>query len=248
MTSLNNLIEWGRRNSMTFNAKKCKIMHCGRNNPKAKYNMNGVELAEVNNEKDIGITVSSNLKPSKHCEEAANRARAVLGQISRCFHYRDRKVFLRLYIQYVRPHLEFSCSVWSPWLVGDIAKIESVQKKAVGMISGLQARTYEDKLIELDLWSLEKRRLLFDYVQMYKIANGIGNVKTSMKMYGEQNTIQRTRNQTEPLNLIRSRSNLDIRKNFYTVRIAEQWNNIPSVIKHLPNVKQFKQKVTEWMR
>ena len=110
-TSLNNLIEWGRRNSMTFNAKKCKIMHCGRNNPKAKYNMNGVELAEVDNEKDIGITVSSNLKPSKHCEEAANRARAVLGQISRCFHYRDRKVFLRLYIQYVRPHLKFSCSV-----------------------------------------------------------------------------------------------------------------------------------------
>ena len=123
-------------------------------------------------------------------------------------------------------------------LVGDIAKIESVQMKVVGMNSGLQTITYEEKLVELDLWSLEKRRLMFDYVQMYKIVNGIGNVNTSVKMYGEQNIIQRTRNQAEPLNLIRSRSNLDIRKNFYTVRIVEQWNNIPSIIKHLPNVKQ----------
>jgi hypothetical protein len=47
---LDNLIEWGQRNCMTFNAKKCKIMHCGRNNPNAKYSMNGVELAEVDNE------------------------------------------------------------------------------------------------------------------------------------------------------------------------------------------------------
>jgi hypothetical protein len=133
-------------------------------------------------------------------------------------------------------------------LVGDITKIESVQKKAVGMISGLQAISYEEKLVELDLWSLEKRRLMFDYVQMYKIVNGIGNVNTSVKMYGEQNIIQRTRNQTEPLNLIRSRSNLDIRKNFYTVRIVEQWNNISSIIKHLPNVKHFKTKLIDWMR
>ena len=116
------------------------------------------------------------------------------------------------------------------------------------MISGLQAITYEEKLVELDLWSLEKRRLMFDYVQMYKIVNGIGNVNTSENMYRVQNIIQRTRNQAEPLNLIRSRSNLDIRKNFYTVRIVEQWNNIPSIIKHLPNVKQFKQKLIDWMR
>ena len=83
---------------------------------------------------------------------------------------------------------------------------------------------------------------------MYKIVNGIGNVNTSVKMYGEQNIIQRTRNQTEQLNLIRSRSNLDIRKNLYTVRIVEQWNNISSIIKHLPNVKHFKTKLIDWMR
>ena len=37
-TGLDNLIEWGQRNHMTFNAKKCKIMHCGlwKEQPKCK--------------------------------------------------------------------------------------------------------------------------------------------------------------------------------------------------------------------
>ena len=39
----------------------------------------------------------------------------VLGQITRTFHYRDAKVFLNLYKQYVRPHLELSVAAWAPW-------------------------------------------------------------------------------------------------------------------------------------
>ena len=34
---LDSLTEWGKKNSMEFNTKKCKIMHCGRNNPRNKY-------------------------------------------------------------------------------------------------------------------------------------------------------------------------------------------------------------------
>jgi hypothetical protein len=56
-------------------------------------------------EKDIGVTVTTNLKPSAQCARAAKTAQTVLGQISRAFHYRDRLVFVKLYQQYVRPHL-----------------------------------------------------------------------------------------------------------------------------------------------
>jgi hypothetical protein len=53
------------------------------------------------------------------------------------FHYRDRFTFVRLYKQYVRPHLEFASQAWSPWLAGDREVLEKVQKKAVGIVSGL---------------------------------------------------------------------------------------------------------------
>jgi hypothetical protein len=209
--------------------------------------MNNTELEVVEAEKDIGVTVTSNLKPSQHCQESANRARGVLGQISRSFHYRDKKVFLRLYMQYVRPHLEYSSSAWSPWTVNDNAVLENVQKKAIGMVSGLAATVYEERLKELGIWTLKKRRVMFDLVQMYKIAHKTGQVKTSIKMYRDTEGRQSTRLQSDPLNIIKPRSNHEVRRNFFTVRIADQWNAVPSEIKNASNVTKFKRQLCGWM-
>ncbi len=74
-----------------------------------------------------------------------------LGQLRRNFHYRDRFTFLRLYKQYVRPHLEFSAPAWSPWLQGDKDTLEKVQEKAVKMVAGLKGTGYLEKCVELGL-------------------------------------------------------------------------------------------------
>jgi|LakMenEpi03Aug12_release.lakeMendotaPanAssembly.Ray.scaffolds.fasta_scaffold178922_2 hypothetical protein len=65
-------------------------------------------------------------------------------------HYRlggfYRHVFIRLYVQYVRPHIEFAVPAWSPWLEADKEVLEKVQRRAVQMVSGLKAHTYEKVL------------------------------------------------------------------------------------------------------
>jgi ribonuclease P/MRP protein subunit RPP40 len=109
---------------MSFNIAKCKVMHVGRNNPEYEYTMRGVKLGKTDEERDIGVMVSKNLKPSSQCEKAAGRAMAMLNQIRRNFPFRDRHTFVKLYKQYVRPHLEFEAPAWSPWLVG-ILNLES---------------------------------------------------------------------------------------------------------------------------
>jgi ribonuclease P/MRP protein subunit RPP40 len=147
--SLNKLLDWSKTWGMLFNIDKCKILHCGRNNPKNEYYMDNIKLGTVESERDIGIRITSNLKPSSHCNEIVNKAKAVLNQISRSFHYRDKHVFIRLYKQYVRPHLEFSSSVWNPWNLADIKNIEAVQIKAVKMVSGLKSQDYHERLKEL---------------------------------------------------------------------------------------------------
>ena len=43
---------------------------------------------------------------------------------------------------YVRPHLEFSTPAWAPWAEGDKNILEKVQRKAVGMVSGLCSKVY----------------------------------------------------------------------------------------------------------
>ena len=112
------LMKWAELWQMEFNSGKCKIMHFGRTNPRYSYCMGGYApggtvLKEVTEEKDIGVIVSSTLKPSAQCAKAAKKANSILGQMSRSFLYRDKDVWIRLYKTYVRPHLEFSVQAWS---------------------------------------------------------------------------------------------------------------------------------------
>ena len=122
-TTLDRLVEWAEDWGMKFNIEKCKIMHVGKNNPRYEYNMAGVKLKVVEEEKDIGVTIHNSLKPSKHCKNITNTANAVLRQLTKNFHYCDRHIFKKLYIQYVRPHLEFASPAWSPWNEADKASM-----------------------------------------------------------------------------------------------------------------------------
>jgi ribonuclease P/MRP protein subunit RPP40 len=75
---------------------------------------------------------------------------------------------LRLYKQYVRPHLEFLAPAWSPWLQGDKDTLEKVQEKAVKMVTGLKGTGYLEKFAELGLDTLEKRRQDQDMALVHK--------------------------------------------------------------------------------
>jgi len=51
---------------MQFNVDKCKVMHIGKHNPEFKYSMANTELETVQEEKDLGVLISEDLKPSAH--------------------------------------------------------------------------------------------------------------------------------------------------------------------------------------
>ncbi len=142
--ALDGLCAWARDWGMQFNVKKCKVMHLGHLNPRQQYLMEGTVLESTTEERDVGVIVSSNLKPAAQCAKAAKTAGLVLGQITRAFHYRDRHIFVRLYKQYVLPHLEFSAAAWSPWTEADRDTLERVQKRAIKMVSGLQGTSSEE--------------------------------------------------------------------------------------------------------
>jgi hypothetical protein len=225
---------------MAFNVKKCMIMHFGARNQKYSYFMNGEKLQETTEERDIGVKVSNNLKPSAQCSKAAQTAGAVLGQLTRSFHFRDRFTFIGLYRQYVLPHLEFAVQAWSPWLTKDIEVLEKVQKRAVNMVSGLKGTSYEEKLAELDMLTLEERRHQADMAQVYKILHRQDNVDRGQWFNLASERGLNTRMSTGVLNLVRPRCNTEVRANFFSVRVTDSWNRIPDEIKMAKNVWQFK--------
>ena len=241
---IDNLGDWCSTWGMEFNTSKCKILHVGRNNPGYDYTMNGEALQICEKEKDIGFNIHRSLKPSTHCNIIAKRAHSILSLISRNFHYRDKVTFVNLYCQHVRPILEFASPVWSPWLEGDKKVIESVQKRMVRMISGLHGHTYEQKLKEIGLLSLQCRRDRADMVQVFKILKGIDNVdyKDWFQIYGDLPAANRpaTRLSNDPLNIIMQRSTGDVRKHFFSQRVIPKWNSLPSQVKNSINVRSFK--------
>ena len=243
---IDRLLEWANIWQMEFNAKKCKIMHFGRSNPRYTYCMGGYApagtvLENVHDEKDIGVIVSDDLKPSKQCVKAANKANSVLGQMSRSFQYRDKVTWIRLYQTYVRHHLETSVQSWSPWYTKDIEALEQVQRRAVNMVVGLKAKTYEGKLKEVGLTTLHERRKRGDIIQMWKYVHE----GSSLIQFATKQHARLSRHTAKPLNICRIESNKEVRKNFFTVRCVELWNSLPHTMQAEQDLIQFK-KSLDW--
>ena len=238
--TLDCLVQWSEKHGMAFNASKCKVLHVGKNNPRFEYKINGIIVKETDSEKDVGVIYTPNLKPSLQCEKAAKKANSMLGQINRCFQFKDKEIFLNLYKRYVRVHMEFSTPAWNPWMAKDIDLLEKIQERAVRQIQGLKGRTYEEKLSELNLTTLSERRKRADMIETFKIIRGHNNVEKSTWFQNVRNDGTQTRNSSIPDNLKKTQSKTDIRKNFFSVRVINSWNELPNDLKTDSSVKNFK--------
>jgi len=76
---------------MEFNVDKCKVIHVENTDSSSSFYMEGSELTEVSYEKDLGVWVSSDMKCSKQCVYAFNKATRVLGMIKSTIRFKDTR-------------------------------------------------------------------------------------------------------------------------------------------------------------
>ena len=177
---LDRLVKWSEKWQMLFNFGKCKCLHTGHGNLNVNYKMGDTVLGTTVKEKDLGVTISADMKVSEQCGIAASKGNQILGLIRRNITYKGKKLIKPLYKAIVRPHLEYCIQAWRPYRKKDIDRLERIQRRATKMIPELRDLSYEERLKECGLTTLETRRLRGDQIEVFKILNGYENIDRNM--------------------------------------------------------------------
>jgi len=119
-------------------------------------------------EKDLRALVGEKLHVGQQGDLTAKKTNSILGCIKNNVASMSREGILPLYSTLVRPHLESCIHLWSPQHRKDMELLEWVQRRATKMMRGMEHLSYEERLRELGLFSLEKRRLLGDIIAAFQ--------------------------------------------------------------------------------
>ena len=168
---LGSIYIWADENNMSFNPDKFEILSYGppKINPVPYLTQTGSHIKEVDVVKDLGVQMQNTGKFTQHMSDAIKRGSNLAGWILRVFRTRDRLAMVTLFRSLVIPHLEYCCQLWSPHLMGDIQKLEAVQRSFTARISGIGHLSYWERLTSLKLYSLERRRERYQILYIYKI-------------------------------------------------------------------------------
>ena len=87
---IDKLVKWSDKWQMLYNFGKCKCLHTGHRNLDIKCNIGGTVLGTTAKEKDLGITVSADMKVSEQCGVTASKGNQILGLIRRNITYKKK--------------------------------------------------------------------------------------------------------------------------------------------------------------
>ena len=116
--------------------------------------MNSVNFEGAQCVDNNGLTTESNLRLSQQCSYATSKTNRMLGFI--IINFKNKDIILFQKISLVRFHLEYAVQFLFPHHTKGI-RIKSCQMRATKMITFLRKKSYEERLAQLSLLSLEKR-------------------------------------------------------------------------------------------
>ena len=186
--------------------------------------------------KDLGIIIDPQLKFNNHIFEIVNRASQRAALIHRSFLSKNTQNLVLAFKIYVRPLLEYASPAWNPTQIGLIETIEKVQRTFKKRLPGLSNMSYEDRLKTLQMQTLEHRRLQYDLHTCFNIVHN--NICLQPQNFFTFSPNTNTRG--HQFRFIVPIAKTNTKKRFFSCRVVQPWNSLPSNLVSNPNPTNFK--------
>ena len=248
-SALNLLHTWTLNHQLNLAPNKCFLLKLQKPNSisTSSLHLNGQLLQLTHKIKDLGIIISDNLKWAQHINFVYSKASSRSFHLLKSFKTRNISTLIKLFKTYVRPHLEFNTPIWSPYLRKDIDKIERVQRhytKYAFLRCGIKFDSYEDRLAQLHMASLQCRRIKFDLLLMYKIVYSMCDLNFHDFFFFRSLPYNMRGNSLMVDTHIKFKSTQWL--NSFFPRSAKFWNLLPNDIVLSPTFSIFKRKLNTY--
>ncbi|KAL5263394.1 hypothetical protein ACHWQZ_G008682 [Mnemiopsis leidyi] len=244
------ILDWSRRNNMKLHEQKFELMNHLHNSSSSwselpfysetlLYKVSSEDvLYPVADVRDLGVMVSSDLSWSRHISSMVSKARSTLSWMFSVFKSRDRIVMKTLYKSLIRSLLEYCCPLWNPSKITEIQLIESVQRTFTSRVGGLQHLNYWERLKELKMTSLQRRRERYYILMMWKILHKV--VPNCCDIKFKETTRHGAVAIIPSLSKTSSSSNQTLYDGSFAVQGPKLWNKVPTEVKAAKSFDSFK--------
>ena len=228
---------WG----LKLNTSKCNVLHFNSHSSELNrsYLLNSQVISENNFPVDLGVTIDAKLKFHSHISNIVNKASGLSRNLLRSTTCRSPDFMVSLFISHIRPILDYCSPLWNVGYIGDMVLLERVQRSWTKHIQGMEHTNYSSRLRSLKLFSIKGRLLRADILYCWKTFHGLTRVEPGEIFAMAPLHTARGHN----MKIYYPSVSSDTRKRFFSVRIIDRWNSLPSEIVETTDISMFKRKL-----
>lgn len=176
------------------------------------------------------------MKFHRHTSQVVGKAAGLTYNFLRSTCNRQPQFMRELFITHIRPVLDYCSCLWNTGYVGDLRKLESVQRRWTKRVAEFEEYSYSRRLRELDLYSVKGRLIRADLIKVWKIFHGESSISPD-EMFSLSPLLNTRGHQFK---LSHERCRLELRQRFFSVRVVPLWNSLPEWVVLSESIESFK--------